>query len=439
MAISPLSGLSSLSGISDPSSGISQAGGISSIPGGGPIPPQTCEYPLDETVFPPPITEGLVMSGADQTGTLTMVGAPASDVIAAAAPVGAFGGTSLQMDLTQGDVTVQAVLSADLPVDTASVTEAFRSSLNINTPALANIATVALKAMKDGTYSLEVFRGAGLTSVCNVDGLSGGRVPVAVRFDSGGTFSVVAGGHVLTLSDNTFTPGDAVVLLVCNEFTISDAGDAGKTASGTLISCAEDMFAIPVQSGATDWVGDALTAVSATLDPAAKGALITLSGGDLTATNTSGGDWDSVLATISKTGDDWFFQLTQNLNGGFSIIGIGQEDADTASFAGGADGKSIGYFSFSGAKLQNGADSSMGDAWGTAGSVVGCRFNEVGVEFYKLVAGAWVGYGPIAHGLTGPIKPMISVYSTAAEVTANFGATSLSAIAPDGANGGVYA
>lgn len=70
----------------------------------------------------------------------------------------------------------------------------------------------------------------------------------------------------------------------------------------------------------------------ATWNPADKGANITLSGGNLTAT-TSAFAWDAVRTTISKSTGKWYFEMSITANNlGFS--GIGKSTATLASYLG---------------------------------------------------------------------------------------------------------
>lgn len=64
-----------------------------------------------------------------------------------------------------------------------------------------------------------------------------------------------------------------------------------------------------------------------TFDPAKKGAAIVLSGGNLSATNTLGQDWKSVLTTTSKTTGLFYIEFL------IDVVAAGNEVSDHFGFA----------------------------------------------------------------------------------------------------------
>jgi hypothetical protein len=156
-----------------------------------------------------------------------------------------------------------------------------------------------------------------------------------------------------------------------------------------------------------------------TLDPANKGASISLSGGNLTASSSTSA-WASVKGTKPAAAGVKYFDMTVH-SGTFAFIGIGMADAGVNSYAG-ADGNSWGWDSNGGApqKFHSGSGSTYGAAWGAGDTVrIEVDFTAGTLTFYKQVSGEWVSQTVAFSGLAGLLYPMISLYSSSgtAQVT----------------------
>lgn len=87
-------------------------------------------------------------------------------------------------------------------------------------------------------------------------------------------------------------------------------------------------------------------------NPADRGPNITLSNGNLTATDTSGGGWASVRSTLSRTSGKWAWRVTWNTFHGF--VGVANASAALNTFLG-ANGNGIGLSSNGGQIFFNGS------------------------------------------------------------------------------------
>lgn len=220
----------------------------------------SCAYPLDA-----PGSEytglgllALTMSNSDTTGTYTTVGAPVSQRIAAAGPSGFSGGTSATLAFTSGKKVIQWATSVPVAVDTGSATQAYSLNVGLYTTALANVASIDIKAQKDGTWMVRVLRGAGLTAVyTNSTATSCPATVDLIMNGSASTFSARIDGVEVTLSADGFTPGSLIALETVVEFTTSDAADAAKTITATQRTQAANITGT-WSSGETDPCGNAL-------------------------------------------------------------------------------------------------------------------------------------------------------------------------------------
>ena len=190
-----------------------------------------------------------------------------------------------------------------------------------------------------------------------------------------------------------------------------------------------------------------------TLNPSDCAGTITLSGGNLVATkNTDAAHWVSVRGTDSKSGGQWYFELTTTnntpaqgspaigiANSSFIISGSGQQYV-------GDDSNSYGYHA-DGSVYTGGGSSASYDYWGNAGNTaaVAVDFTAALIWFRKDGSGNWngsptnnptTGVGGLSlSGLApGPYFPTVSVFSnTVPDIgTINFGATSFVGTVPSG-------
>jgi hypothetical protein len=175
-----------------------------------------------------------------------------------------------------------------------------------------------------------------------------------------------------------------------------------------------------------------------TFDPAQKAASITLSGGNLTATQTSGG-WNSVktLSSLAKTTGDYYAEILVNSNTSNNImIGVCNSGASLTSFCG-SDVNGWGYYGNSG-QIFTGGGAFPGGSTYTNGDIIMVAFKAATGRLWFGRNGFWLFSGnPAANtgtsftGVTGAIMVMISINS-AGSVTGKFSLASFTYTPPTG-------
>lgn len=178
-----------------------------------------------------------------------------------------------------------------------------------------------------------------------------------------------------------------------------------------------------------------------TWDPANKAAGITLSGGNLTASQASGG-WTSVkgLTSFGKTTGKWYFEvLIVSSTSSNVIVGVGNASATLANFCG-SDVNGWGYYGNTGAYYTGGGAFPLGNSY-TTGDRVMVAFDAALGRMWFGKNGTWQNSGNPAGntntsftGLSGTLVPMFSPNS-AGSCTANFGATAFTYSPPSGFTG----
>lgn len=171
-----------------------------------------------------------------------------------------------------------------------------------------------------------------------------------------------------------------------------------------------------------------------TWNSADKSAVISLSGGDLTAA-ADGTNWGGVRATGAyKSSGKWFWEVTVNTVGS-PKIGILTDAGSVAS------GDYVGKTTFgwaiddTGAKWTNASSTGYASAV-SAGTVVGIALDLGAGEITYYIDG--VSQGVAFTGITGNILPAVSGGFAVSNFTANFGATAFAYSVPGGYNSGWY-
>lgn len=231
--------------------------------GSGPI--LSCAYPLNAPSSEITSYMGLgwlplTMSNSNTTGTYTVLGAPASQKTAVAAPVGFSTASSATLAFTSGIKVIAWGISVPVAVDTGSATDAYRAIVGVYTTAFATVASIDVQARKNGTWTVRVLRGAGVTQVYIANGLTACPSTVALVMDADtSTFAAYIDGVPVTLSADGFTPANMIAVETVVEFTTSDSGDAGKLVSATQYT---EAATIPgnYPKGTTDPCGNNLPA-----------------------------------------------------------------------------------------------------------------------------------------------------------------------------------
>jgi hypothetical protein len=168
----------------------------------------------------------------------------------------------------------------------------------------------------------------------------------------------------------------------------------------------------------------------ATWNPSDKNASITLSNGNLTATDSSG--WFSCRSTISVSKGKWYWEYTVVSGTTQNIYGIANASASLSNLPGG-DANGWGYQSVDGQKANNNSASAYGSTF-TNGDVIGVALDMDGgtITMYKN----GTSQGIMFSSLTGSIFAAVGMRG--ASVTANFGATAFAQTVPSGFNAGLY-
>ena len=139
-------------------------------------------------------------------------------------------------------------------------------------------------------------------------------------------------------------------------------------------------------------------------NPSDKGPNITLSSGNLVATDTSGGGWASVRSTISKTTGKWYFEVTDTAN--YVMIGLGTSTATLSSYAG-SDANGWGLSSNGGNLYHNGAGGVLHSF--TTGAVIGVAFDADARTMQLYDGGSAFGGSIDISALSGAIFPLVTV------------------------------
>lgn len=170
----------------------------------------------------------------------------------------------------------------------------------------------------------------------------------------------------------------------------------------------------------------------ATWDSANKSAGITLSGGDLVATNNSGSA-AGVRSTVGVSSGKWYWEITATTIGAFARVGISNSSYTFGLL--GNTANSWGYNKGNGNKFNNGDLGAYGASFAT-GDVIGVALDLDGgtLTYYKNNT----TQGTAFTGLSGTFYAAISVSNTNDVYTANFGATTLTYTPPSGFNAGLY-
>ena len=167
----------------------------------------------------------------------------------------------------------------------------------------------------------------------------------------------------------------------------------------------------------------------ATWNPSDKGAAVTLSNGNLTASAGS----DMVRATISKSSGKWYWEVTFDSLAGLTL-GIATSSATLTSYLG-SDANGWSYYSENGNKINNATQEAYGASY-IAGAVIGIALNadDNEITFYKNNVSQGVAY----TGLTGTYFAALGDGTIGGVGVANFGATALTYSPPAGFNAGLY-
>ena len=177
--------------------------------------------------------------------------------------------------------------------------------------------------------------------------------------------------------------------------------------------------------------------MSVTWNEADKTAGVTLSNGDLTATNGSA-TWRGVRGTENKSSEKWYCEFTVGSlsNGDGFRLGIATALGILTDL-----GDAYGYgYEGDGQKRHNGSEIAYGDAY-TTGDIVSMALDLDNGKIWWAKNGVWqaggdpaVGTNEAYSGISGTFFPQITFWGGADSVTVNFGSSSFSYSVPSGFN-----
>lgn len=177
--------------------------------------------------------------------------------------------------------------------------------------------------------------------------------------------------------------------------------------------------------------------VPTTWNPADKGAGVSLSGGNLSATAAS--FTSSVRSIVGVSTGKWYWEIGIGVNDQWVIAGIGNSSApveDVSNVWPGANANSWGYFSSGGIFYHDGLETSSGGAALGDGDVIGFAL-DMNAGTLTLYANG-VSQGVVATGISGTIYAMFgSGASASCDVVANFGGSTFAYTPPAGHNHGL--
>lgn len=162
--------------------------------------------------------------------------------------------------------------------------------------------------------------------------------------------------------------------------------------------------------------------IYATWNPADKGTIVTLSNGNLTASNTNPTNRSAVRGTVGKTTGLWKFEIVVNA-GTNVVLGAAASSIDLNEATSGLGtsplGNAIGYES--GGQVRTGNVTQAIDPTYGAGDTISVEINAAtrAVVFQRLGSAR---SGTYTMAGTGPIFPAVQVLN-GDQVTANFGAS----------------
>lgn len=191
----------------------------------------------------------------------------------------------------------------------------------------------------------------------------------------------------------------------------------------------------------------------ATWNPADKDTALTLSGGDLVVTHTTGVTIDCVRATIGKLSGKWYWELTmsvgpvnQNQTMGVAdlMTALGGFDHVLGNMANSVSLQTAGNIRTNGGGptkdfLGTPSDGEVGNVWGFALDMDNGRIYIHKNGVYENSGDPVAGTGFLAHDISGTYYPAISLWADVMAVTANFGATAFAHSVPTGYTAGITA
>ena len=180
--------------------------------------------------------------------------------------------------------------------------------------------------------------------------------------------------------------------------------------------------------------------MATTIDPAYLDVGLSLSGGNLTVTQSLDNQWGQAFANVYLTSGKWYWEITPtHIAAANSMHGICEYYHLLSSFPGGQAG-SYGYYEQNGQKYTNGSGQAYGNTWTT--EVIGVALDLDNGKIFFSINGVWQNSGdPVAgtgfafDGLSGTFVPAFGLNKNGAAATVNFGASAWNTEPPTGFSG----
>ena len=183
-----------------------------------------------------------------------------------------------------------------------------------------------------------------------------------------------------------------------------------------------------------------------TWNPSDKNASITLSNGNRTGTNNTGGAHAGVRSIASRSTGKYYYEIYANVQTftGFSYFGVANSTASLSNYLGVDANAAI--MTGGGGAVCNGASIGTGDGLANTQTMgIAVDFTALKIWFWNNVTARWngdilanqnpsngTGGFSIAALAAGPYFPAMSIYQLNDQFTANFGATAYLNTAPTG-------
>lgn len=169
----------------------------------------------------------------------------------------------------------------------------------------------------------------------------------------------------------------------------------------------------------------------ATWDPAFKGAGMTLSGGNLIASNSSSA---IVRSTIGKSTGKWYWEIT--VGSGQAMLGVCNSSEISSSSYVGNSANAWGIYAGDGGMYNNAAFQGTYSNTYTTGNIVGIALDADAKTFDFYINNVLQVSNIALSGTT--FYAECGINATAAQGTANFGASALTYTPPSGYASGLY-
>ena len=179
--------------------------------------------------------------------------------------------------------------------------------------------------------------------------------------------------------------------------------------------------------------------MTVTWNPSDKSVDVTLSNGDLTATNGAVNTWRGVRATESKSSGKWYCEFTVGslVNGDGFRLGIATVDGSLSNLG---DAHGYGYEG-DGDKRHSSSEVAYGNTY-TVGDIISMAFDLDNGKIWWAKNGVWQASGNPASGtneaysgISGTFFPQVTFWGGSDAVTVNFGMSAFSHSIPSGFSG----